>query len=96
MERKYTDDKKEWRFHARALQGNTDRLVFSPDSKDLLNSEIKILDEHGIQVVYKEALNDMILLEEEMMKIGSHFLNKAELDKHLESEDAPSSMLDRA
>ena len=38
-----------------------------------------VRDEHGIQIVYEEALNDMLLLEEELIKIGSYFLNKAEM-----------------
>lgn len=48
----------------------------------MLETEICVLDEHGIKVVYEEAINDMIQLEEEMMKIGSYYLNKAEFSKH--------------
>lgn len=62
----------------------------------MLDSEIQVLDEHGIKVVYREALNDLVLLEEEMIKIGSYYLNKAEIDKHLGARDQPSTMLDRA
>jgi hypothetical protein len=29
--------------------------------------------------MYAESLNDMLLLEEELIKIGSYYLNKAEV-----------------
>ena len=29
--------------------------------------------------MYSESLNDMLILEEEMIKIGSYYLNKAEV-----------------
>ena len=61
----------------------------------MLETEICVLDEHGIKVVYEEAINDMIQLEEEMMKIGSYYLNKAEFAKHSGISDSPSTMLDR-
>ena len=72
-----------------------DRLIVD-DEKDPLKRRIRVLDEHGIQVVYREALNDLLLLEEELVKAGSHYLNKAELDRHLTQRNHPSSMLDRA
>jgi len=53
------------------------------------------MDEHGIKVVYEEALNDMLQLEEEMMKIGSYYLNKAEMLHHSSASEQPSTMLDR-
>jgi len=52
-----------------------------------LDCEIAVLDEHGIRVVYEESLNDMLQLEEEMIKIGSHFLNKAEILHHTGSSE---------
>jgi hypothetical protein len=68
-----------WRHEARPIVAYKDRLVFKAHSENVLDCEIAVLDEHGIRVVYEEALNDMLQLEEEMMKVGSHFLNKAEM-----------------
>jgi sialic acid synthase SpsE len=45
--------------------------------------------------VYEETLNDMLQLEEEMMKIGSFYLNKAEMLQHSSAAEQPSTMLDR-
>ena len=54
-----------------------------------------VRDEHGIQIIYEEALNDMLLLEEELIKIGSFFLNKAEMAQHACAGEEQTSMLDR-
>ena len=86
----------ELQFVASPKKASLDRIIFKQGSKNLFDSEIQVLDEHGIEVVYREALNDLVLLEEEMMKIGSYYLNKAELDKHLGAREQPSTMLDRA
>jgi len=40
--------------------------------------EIKVTNEFGIPIMYEESLNDMVLLEEEMIKIGSYYINKYE------------------
>ena len=37
----------------------------------------------------------MLMLEEEMIKIGSYFLNKAELAHHTSASEQPLTMLDR-
>ena len=95
MERNNLGGKHEWRQDAKTKPAGVDRLIFR-EGKSSLETEITVLDEHGIAVVYREALNDLLLLEEEMMKIGSHYLNKAELDKHLGKREQPSTMLDRA
>ena len=37
-----------------------DRLVFKRGRQNILETEITVLDEHGIKVVYEEAINDVI------------------------------------
>ena len=37
-----------------------------------------IFNEFGQPIVYGEALNDMVALEEEMIKIGSFYINQHE------------------
>ena len=54
-----------------------------------------MIDEHGIKVVYEESINDMLQLEEEMLKIGSYFINKVEIELYKNSTDSPLSMIDR-
>ena len=84
-----------WREETSAIVSNKDRLIFRLDAKDHIESEITVLDNHGIKVVYKEALNDMLQLEEEMIKTGSFFLNKAEFLQHTIDDESPATMLDR-
>ena len=73
-----------------------DRLLFQAGSKGFLDADICVMDEHGIKVVYEETLNDMVALEEEMLKIGSFYLNKAELLQHSTANDSQqSTMMDR-
>jgi hypothetical protein len=57
--------------------------------------EIKVLDEHGTPIVYEESVNDMMQLEEEMVKIGSYFLNKSEFENHMHASEQPTTMIDR-
>ena len=71
-----------------------DRLVFKRFDK-LVDSEIAVIDEHGIRVVYQESLNDVLMLEEEMVKIGSHYINKLELELFEQAGDSPLSLVDR-
>ena len=85
-----------WRFEAKPIVAYKDKLVFQEDSSGILNCTISVLDAHGIRVVYEESINDMVQLEEEMIKIGSYFLNKAELAEHTSASEAPSTMLDRS
>jgi hypothetical protein len=85
-----------WRYQGRPIVAYKDRLLFQTGSKGFLDCDISVMDEHGIKVVYEETLNDMIQLEEEMMKIGSFYLNKAELLQHSTGDDSQqSTMLDR-
>ena len=85
-----------WRYEAQPIAAYKDKLVFQDDGAGILNCTISVLDAHGIQVVYEESINDMVQLEEEMIKIGSYFLNKAELAEHTSASEAPSTMLDRS
>lgn len=50
-----------------------DRIVVNRVSK-----EVKVLNEFGHPIFYNEALNDMLELEEEIMKIGSFYINHHE------------------
>jgi hypothetical protein len=84
-----------WRFEAHPIVAYKDKLIFQEQGAHLLKSTIYVLDEHGIKIVYEESINDMLQLEEEMIKIGSFFLNKAELEEHTSPTESPSTMLDR-
>lgn len=50
-----------------------DRIVVDEESM-----EVTILNEFGQKIVYGEALNDMVELEEEMIKVGSYYVNRYE------------------
>lgn len=32
-------------------------------------------DEFGVKVIYKETLNDMLEIEEELIKVGTYYIN---------------------
>lgn len=36
---------------------------------------VKVFNEFGQPILYEESVNDMIGLEEELIKIGSYFIN---------------------
>jgi hypothetical protein len=91
---KWENDLGRWQSDANPLPASKDRIVFK-EGGTLLECEFMVRDEHGIQIVYEEALNDMLLLEEELIKIGSYFLNKAEMSQHACGGEERSSMLDR-
>lgn len=50
-----------------------DRVVVDQATK-----QIFVLNEYGMKVVYEEAIQDLAELEEEMIKIGSFFINNYE------------------
>lgn len=56
-----------------SLMVKRDRIIVNYTSK-----EIKIINEFGHEIVYNEALNDMLELEEEILKIGSYYINHHE------------------
>ena len=91
-----------WRAEGAPIAAYKDRLVFErgicgdedTDAEKVVH-KAQVFDEHGIRIVYEEAINDMLSLEEEMVKIGSYFLNKAELANHASGSEQPLTMLDR-
>lgn len=50
-----------------------DRLVVNKEAR-----EIKVLNEFGHEIMYTEALNDLLEVEEEILKIGSYYINHHE------------------
>lgn len=50
-----------------------DRILVVEERK-----EVKVMNEYGQPIVYNEALSDMVALEEELIKIGSFFINQHE------------------
>ena len=56
-----------------SLMVKRDRIIVNSVTK-----EIKIINEYGHEIVYSEALNDMLELEEEILKIGSFYINHHE------------------
>lgn len=85
----------EWRNQASPIVSYKDRLIFHKSEDNLLESQIEVLDQHGIRIVYEESFNDMLQLEEEMLKIGSYFLNKDEILQHTNPNETPATMIDR-
>lgn len=53
------------------------RIDFIELNEDLM--EVYVRDDFGIYIVYDCVLQDMKTLEDEICKIGSHYLNKTEL-----------------
>ena len=51
-------------------EGQQDRWEINEELQD-----VTIYDEYGIKIVYKEALNDMLEIEEELIKTGTYFIN---------------------
>ncbi len=37
-----------------------------------------VYDEYGIKVMYDASLNDMLEIEEELIKVGTYYINQAE------------------
>jgi len=68
---------------------------------DFDTREIHLTNEYGMKFVYSESQQDLAVLEEEMLKIGSYFINNYEYilaqNDVLEAENAdrPSSLIDR-
>lgn len=50
-----------------------DRIVVDSE-----NQEVKVLNEYGNEIIYFESLNDLVELEEELVKIGSYYINQHE------------------
>ena len=56
-----------------SLSVKRDRIIVDQELR-----EIQILNEFGQQILYSEAINDLVELEEEMIKVGSYFINQHE------------------
>ena len=67
---------------SRKLLGRADKITF-----DLANEEIFVRDDFGITVLYDGALADMQELEEELLRVGSLFINKQEVLTDAEGEE---------
>lgn len=50
--------------------GTKDRIEI-----DNLNRDVVVFDEYGIKIIYEESLNDMLEVEEELLKIGTYYIN---------------------
>lgn len=46
---------------------------------DLKTKEVYVTNEFGARIVYFEAMNDLVEIEDELVKIGSFFINQHEL-----------------
>lgn len=81
--------KKNYNQDARKLIGKQDKI-------EILESEMDIIvsDEYGINIIYEEALNDMLELEEELVKIGTYFIQKHEFVNESDKSQ-PQSAIDR-
>jgi len=44
------------------------------------NFEVTVIDDYGVRVMYDASLQDMVSFEDELLKIGTHFVKKNELD----------------
>ena len=45
---------------------------------DFYDKDVEVRDEYGIKVIYEEAINDLLEIEEDLLKIGTFFINKHE------------------
>jgi hypothetical protein len=34
-----------------------------------------VTDDYGVKIIYEEALNDMLEIEEELIKVGTYYIN---------------------
>jgi hypothetical protein len=63
---------------------------------------VYVTNEYGCRIVYFEALNDLVEIEDELVKIGSYYINQHELliqnNEIMERETSarPTSLIDRA
>lgn len=89
----------------RCLMVKRDRIVVDEDKQ-----RVRVLNEFAQPIVYSEAITDLVALEEELIKIGSYFINQHEYlqantdieaaaatagGKGSEPNARPSSMIDR-
>ena len=74
---------------AKKLKGTQDKVVIDYEKK-----EVKIFNHLDLQILYAETVDDMLALDEELIKIGSYFINQHEFVFDSESK-MPQSALDR-
>ncbi len=54
----------------RRHDGKQDRWDIDEDHND-----VTITDDYGVKIMYQEALNDMVEIEEELIKVGTYYIN---------------------
>lgn len=59
--------------HIKRYEGQQDRWDIDENTHDVI-----VYDEFGIKIIYQESLNDMLELEEELIKLGTYFIEQAE------------------
>jgi hypothetical protein len=73
----------------RRYEGKQDRLDIDEDEQDVI-----VFDDYGVRIMYQETLNDMLEIEEELIKVGSYYINQAESRTDLDLKE-PASAIDR-
>ena len=71
------------------VHGMQDKWEVDEDSQD-----VTVEDEFGVKVIYKESLNDMLEIEEELIKVGSYFKQQTEILVNSDIKD-PACAVDR-
>lgn len=69
---------------------------------DFQTKEIYVTNEYGMKIIYHESLNDLAEIEEELIKIGSYYINRYEfiiknnevMGTHFDNT-RPTSLIDR-
>lgn len=74
---------------AKRLRGRICKREFTADFFD-----VKIVDEEGVSIMYDAALHDLVSLEEELIKIGTFYIQKQEYIVDIEIKD-PVFSIDR-
>ena len=69
--------------------GSQDKIVIDEKKKEVL-----VQDEYGISILYEATLHDMLALEEELIKIGTFYLNEHEFIND-SAQIEPLSAIDR-
>lgn len=74
---------------AKRLRGRICKREFNQDYSD-----VKIIDEEGISILYDSSLHDIVSLEEELIKIGTFYIRKQEYLIDVEVKE-PMASIDR-
>ena len=73
----------------RRYEGKQDKWDIDQDHNDVI-----VTDDYGVKIIYQEALNDMLEIEEELIKVGTYYINQAESRVDLDIKE-PASSIDR-